>query len=122
LQQRCELLKRLVAETEQEASAAQGRAAQDKKPAKMKAPKAQKPKAEEPDDEAPSGMARDLLKRGLIEAKVEIGNDKDLAELGIQPQVISLIDAIGKGGDFQGALDGVIKAAMKGAGRMAVKE
>lgn len=63
-----------------------------------------------------------LLQQGLQQARVEILGDADLKQLGIQDEVAHLIDSIGNGKGFDGALDQVIKAAIQGAGKQAVLE
>ena len=90
---------------------------------KLKKTAKPQPPVEGEGDEKPSAEdVHGMLQQGLAEARREIAQDQDLAELGIQDEVVGLLDAIGKGGNFEGALDAVIKAAMQGAGRMAVKE
>lgn len=69
-----------------------------------------------------SGGLHDILHKALGEAKVEILHDQDLRELGINDEVAELIDDIAEGKGMQGSLDAVIKAAMKGAGKVVVKE
>jgi len=83
-----------------------------------------KSKAAEVVDVEPVEVAglHDVLHKALGEAKVEIQNDKDLRELGITDEVSRLIDDIAAGKGMQGSIDGVIKAAMKGAGHVVVKE
>lgn len=63
-----------------------------------------------------------MLDAGLAEARAEIKSDPDLKELGITDEVLGLIDDIQDGKGIEGSLDGVIKAAMKGAGDMVLKE
>jgi len=62
------------------------------------------------------------LKAGFAEARKEIRNDKDLRELGITDEVLDLLDNIGSGKGLEKNIDSVIKAAMKGAGSVIVKE
>ncbi|MGK0301550.1 MAG: bla regulator protein BlaR1 [Planctomycetota bacterium] len=62
------------------------------------------------------------LQEGLAEARREIKNDKDLQELGITDEVLALIDGIANGEGIESSLDGVVRAAMKGAGKMVIKE
>lgn len=62
------------------------------------------------------------LRKGLAVARREIRDDKDLAELGITDEVLGMIDGIANGEGIDQHLDGVIKAAMKGAGDMVEKE
>jgi len=71
----------------------------------------------------PDGVEiKQLLNEGLAEARREIKNDSDLKELGITDEVLGLIDDLQDGKGIEGSLDGVIKAAMKGAGKMVIKE
>lgn len=62
------------------------------------------------------------LQQGLAEARREIKNDKDLQELGITDEVLDLIDGLANGDGIESSLDGVVRAAMKGAGKMVIKE
>tara|TARA_R110002072_G_scaffold31466_4_gene96970 strand:- start:55795 stop:57780 length:1986 start_codon:yes stop_codon:yes gene_type:complete len=70
------------------------------------------------------GMAdlQGALKQGLAEARREIKNDPDLMELGITDEVLDMIDGLANGEGIESSLDGVVKAAMKGAGKMVLKE
>jgi hypothetical protein len=119
--ERREVLERLLQQENESAPKAKSKAKQEPK---------QKPKAKaKVESDADSGgktpsadEVHDQVQQGLAEAKREVMNDPDLKELGITNEVGQLIDSIGGGGDFEGSLEAVIKAAMKGAGRMAVKE
>lgn len=71
----------------------------------------------------PSGREiHDALRAGLAEARAEIEGDEDLRELGITEEVTRLIDDIAAGKGMGEGLDAVVKAAMKGAGKMVEKE
>lgn len=69
-----------------------------------------------------SGDFADALKQGLAEARRELKNDKDLAELGITDEVLDMLDDLAEGKGIESSLDGVIRAAMKGAGDLVIKE
>ncbi|MCR9248093.1 MAG: M56 family metallopeptidase [bacterium] len=68
------------------------------------------------------GELRGLVTQGLDEARREIRRDPDLRELGITDEVLDLIDGIADGKGIESGLDDVIRAAMKGAGKMVTKE
>lgn len=74
-------------------------------------------------DAMPSGREiHHALRAGLAEARAEIEGDEDLRELGITEEVTRLIDDIAAGKGMGEGLDAVVKAAMKGAGKMVEKE
>ncbi len=68
------------------------------------------------------GQLSGQLRAALREARQELQADPDLRELGITDEVTALVDDLAAGKGMQGSLDKVIKAAMKGAGRLAVRE
>ena len=71
----------------------------------------------------PSGSdLKAMLNEGLAEARREIKNDPDLEELGITDEVLDMIDGIANGEGIESSLDDVIGAAMKGAGKMVIRE
>jgi beta-lactamase regulating signal transducer with metallopeptidase domain len=74
------------------------------------------------DEVTSAPQLRALLQQGLGEARAEIENDPDLRELGITDEVTNLIDAIARGEGMGDNLDGLIKAAMRGAGKLAIRE
>ncbi|MEO6594682.1 MAG: M56 family metallopeptidase, partial [Planctomycetota bacterium] len=63
-----------------------------------------------------------LMESGLAEARAELLADKDLRQLGITEEVVDLLDNFGSGKGIDGSIDGIIKAAMKGAGKLVAKE
>lgn len=65
---------------------------------------------------------REMIEGGLAEAKAEILADEDLRELGITDEVVELLDNLGSGKGIDGSIDGIVKAAMKGAGKLVTKE
>lgn len=68
------------------------------------------------------GDIGELVRQGLAEARLEIENDPDLRELGITDDVSRLLNDIQAGKGIDGSIDGLIKSAMKGAGKMVEKE
>ena len=62
------------------------------------------------------------LQAGLAEARTEILQDEDLQELGITDEVLALLDGIGSGKGIESSLDGLMRGALKGAGKMVIKE
>jgi beta-lactamase regulating signal transducer with metallopeptidase domain len=58
----------------------------------------------------------------LREAHVEIEADPDLRELGITDEVSRLVEDVAGGKGIDGGLDELIRAAMRGASRMTLKE
>lgn len=62
------------------------------------------------------------LRGALREVRDELQGDADLRELGITDEVTALVDDLAAGKGLQGSLDNVIKAAMKGASRIAIRE
>ncbi|MFN3241031.1 MAG: M56 family metallopeptidase [Planctomycetota bacterium] len=68
------------------------------------------------------GSIGEEMRRGLAEARREIQKDQDLAELGITDEVVKMIDGIANGDGIEQHLDGVIKAAMEGAGDLVLDE
>ena len=62
------------------------------------------------------------LKAGLAEARKEIRDNEDLRELGITDEVLDLLENIGSGKGLDKNIDSIVKAAMKGAGSVIVKE
>ncbi|MCK5943081.1 MAG: hypothetical protein KAI24_13970 [Planctomycetes bacterium] len=68
------------------------------------------------------GDVADELRRGLAEARREIAADEDLRELGITDEVLEMIDGIADGKGIEPQLDGVLRAAMEGAGKIVAAE
>ncbi|MCA8948662.1 MAG: M56 family metallopeptidase [Planctomycetes bacterium] len=68
------------------------------------------------------GDLRGLVESGLAEARREIARDGDLKELGITDEVLGLLDDVADGKGIESGLDDVVRAAMKGAGRMVARE
>lgn len=62
-----------------------------------------------------AGFVRNLLDEAVAEAKVEIRADADLRELGITTEVESLLEAVLRGGDAAGELQGLVDKATKAA-------
>lgn len=84
-----------------------------------------KAKAKRVADAERSGFGADVkgaLAEALREARDEIANDPDLQELGITDEVTRLIDDVASGKGIESSIDGVVRAAMKGAGKMALRE
>lgn len=95
---------------------------QDRKPPQG-GKKARQPELEASGLELPSaGALRGLIGQGLGEARREIKADKDLRELGITDEVLAMLEGIEQGEGIEGSLDAVVRAAMKGAGKMVMKE
>lgn len=69
-----------------------------------------------------AGELHSLIAGGLQEARAEILADDDLRELGIQDEVVELLDRIGDGKDLGGSLDSLLGAALRGAGKLAIRE
>ncbi|HEX6812911.1 MAG TPA: M56 family metallopeptidase [Planctomycetota bacterium] len=69
----------------------------------------------------PARLRAGLLK-GLDEARVEIRRDKDLRELGITDEVLDLLDSVEEGKGLDVNIDSLVKGALKGAGKVVVKE
>lgn len=65
---------------------------------------------------------RAMITQGLDEARREIAADDDLKELGITDEVLGMIDGLARGEGIESSLDEVVKAAMRGASKMARKE
>ncbi|HZN37638.1 MAG TPA: M56 family metallopeptidase [Planctomycetota bacterium] len=129
------LLERLLREEEEEAAARPGKRKKsddNQDPVAKKGPaKAGKNKKavvlndlelDDLDLEGLPDQIRSGLKAGFAEARKEILRDKDLRELGITDEVLDLLDNIGSGKGLDKQIDSVIKAAMKGAGSVIVKE
>lgn len=84
-------------------------------PPRAKAPRRQRVPQAEP------GVG-EQLRKALAQAREELLGDADLRELGITDEVTGLLDDLAAGKGMQGSLDKVIRAAMKGAGRLAIRE
>jgi beta-lactamase regulating signal transducer with metallopeptidase domain len=74
-------------------------------------------------EQMPSGAElRALIEGGLAEARAEIEGDEDLRELGITDEVLGLLEGLQNGEGLESSLDPLIKAAMRGAGKLVEQE
>lgn len=128
--ERAALLRKLL-HAEERAAAAE--------PADVDAPPAEPPKRRlkwrtlvvPPDaaqGDAPQGAdqavrdAHMAMRQALAEARQEIEGDDDLRELGVTSHVVRLLDDLGDGKGIDDSLPELIKAAMHGAGKLALRE
>lgn len=98
-----------------------GTASTDQEPQKKKL-KGRIHRAQKSQDQPDAIDIADALKQGLAEARRALKNDTDLTELGITDEVLDLIDGLANGEGLESSLDGVVRAAIKGAGKMVIKE
>ncbi|MEZ6038404.1 MAG: M56 family metallopeptidase [Planctomycetota bacterium] len=83
--------------------------------------------ADEPQQPAESKRSGDAmpateLRAALREARAEIEADEDLRELGITSEVTQLLDDVADGKGIERSLPGLVRAAMRGAGKLVREE
>lgn len=82
---------------------------------------ARPPQADAPDQPTPPTPTSEL-RAALREARAEIEADEDLRELGITSEVTQLLDDVADGKGIERSLPGLVRAAMRGAGKLVREE